>query len=92
MITHFRCSDTQAFFHGKRIQRFITFEKVAMRKLQQLNAANDLAFLRIPPANRLEALKGDRLGQYSIRINNQFRLCFVWQKGHATEVEIVDYH
>lgn len=92
MITHFNCKDTQAFFAGERILRFIPFEKVAMRKLQQLNAATDLAFLRIPPGNRLEALKGDREGQYSIRINDQWRICFKWQNGHANDVEIVDYH
>lgn len=92
MITHFTCADTQSFFEGIRIQRFIPFERVAMRKLQQLNAASDLAFLRIPPGNRLEALQGDRAEQYSIRINDQFRICFIWQNGHATHVEIVDYH
>ncbi|KGQ33749.1 type II toxin-antitoxin system RelE/ParE family toxin [Gallibacterium anatis] len=92
MILSFRCKETEQFFQGKRIKRFITFERVAMRKLQQLNAATDLAFLRIPPANHLEALKGDRVGQYSIRINDQWRICFVWQNGHATNVEIVDYH
>lgn len=92
MITHFACKETRSFFQGKRIKQFIPFEKVAMRKLQQLNAATDLAFLRIPPGNHLEALKGDREGQYSLRINDRFRICFVWQNGHATHVEIVDYH
>ena len=92
MITHFADKDTQALFQGTRVSRFIAFERVALRKLQQLNAATDLAFLRIPPANRLEALKGNRAGQYSIRINDQWRICFVWQNGHATNVEIVDYH
>lgn len=92
MILSFSCKDTEQFFNGKRIKRFINFERVAMRKLQQLNAATDLAFLRIPPANHLEALKGDRIGQYSIRINDQWRICFEWQNGHATNVEIVDYH
>lgn len=92
MILSFRCKDTEQFFNGKRIKRFINFERVAIRKLQQLNAATDLAFLRIPPANHLEALKGDRVGQYSIRINDQWRICFEWQNGHAANVEIVDYH
>lgn len=63
-----------------------------MRKLVQLNAATSLEFLRIPPGNRLEALQGSRRGQYSIRINEQWRLCFVWADGHASQVEIVDYH
>ncbi len=92
MITHFSCKETKAFFEGSRIQRFISFERVAMRKLQQLNAATDLAFLRIPPGNHLEALKGAREGQYSIRINDQWRICFRWINGHVVEVEIVDYH
>lgn len=72
--------------------RFANFESVAMRKLQQLHAAADLNFLRVPPNNRLEALKGDRKGQYSIRINDQWRICFKFRSGSATEVEIVDYH
>jgi len=63
-----------------------------LRKLAQLDAAAELAFLRVPPGNRLEALQGDRAGQYSIRINDQWRLCFVWSNGNASEVEIVDYH
>ncbi|OOS01284.1 excinuclease ABC subunit A [Canicola haemoglobinophilus] len=92
MITKFKCQDTQKLFQGQRVARFIQIERVALRKLQQLNAATDLAFLRIPPGNRLEMLKGDREGQYSIRINDQWRICFVWQNGHAHSVEIVDYH
>ncbi|WP_294947890.1 type II toxin-antitoxin system RelE/ParE family toxin [Sulfurivirga sp.] len=92
MIRSFRCKQTEAFFHGRRIPRFRSFESVAMRKLQQLNAACELEFLRIPPGNRLEALQGDRAGQYSIRINNQWRICFRWENGHAWDVEIVDYH
>jgi proteic killer suppression protein len=74
------------------VARFANFESVAMRKLQQLHAAADLNFLRVPPNNRLEALKGDRKGQYSIRINDQWRICFKFRSGSATEVEIVDYH
>lgn len=65
---------------------------VAMRKLQQLHAATALAFLRMPPGNRLEALSGNRAGQHSIRVNDQWRVCFVWADGHAHQVEIVDYH
>ena len=91
MIQDFQCSDTEAFFAGKRIARFVNFEAVAMRKLQQLHAATTLDFLRLPPGNQLEALKGDRKGQHSIRINAQFRLCFRWHAG-AEDVEIVDYH
>ncbi len=92
MIQGYQCSDTEALFAGKRIARFANFEAVAMRKLQQLHAATTLEFLRVPPGNQLEALKGDRKGQHSIRINGQWRLCFVWANGHATRVEIVDYH
>lgn len=92
MITNFKCSETRAIFDGHRVARFVNIEKVAMRKLQQLNAAATLDFLRVPPGNRLELLKGSRAGQHSIRINEQWRICFVWQAGHASEVEIVDYH
>ena len=76
MITDFFCKDTEALWNGNRVKRFVNIERVAMRKLQQLNAATNLDYLRIPPANRLEALKGDRLGQYSICINDQWRICF----------------
>ena len=92
MITDFKCADTQASLLGKRVARFANIEAVAMRKLVQLNAATTLDFLRLPPGNRLEALQGDRKGQHSIRINDQWRVCFVWLDGHATQVEIVDYH
>ena len=92
MIRSFRCRNTEAFFQGKRIARFVAFEAVAMRKLQQLHAATSLEFLRVPPGNRLELLTGDREGQYSIRINVQWRVCFVWDGRDAWEVEIVDYH
>lgn len=92
MIQSFRCRDTEAFFGGKRISRFVAFESVAMRKLQQLWVATSLDFLRVPPGNRLEALSGDRASQYSIRINDQWRICFVWHGNEAWDVEIVDYH
>lgn len=92
MISSFNCRDTQKLFEGSRVARFANIERVAIRKLQQLHAAVDLDFLRVPPANRLEALKGDRQGQYSIRINDQWRICFKFASGNATDVEIVDYH
>ena len=74
------------------MRRFVNIEGVARRKLVQLHAATTLDFLRVPPGNRLEALKGDRVGQHSIRINDQFRVCFTWLDGDAFNVEIVDYH
>ncbi|UOP04969.2 type II toxin-antitoxin system RelE/ParE family toxin [Conchiformibius kuhniae] len=91
-INHFACADTQALFYGRRVARFANIERVALRKLQQLHSAANLNFLRTPPGNRLEALKGDRQGQHSIRINDQWRICFVWHNGTASQVEIVDYH
>lgn len=92
MIENFKCSDTKALHEGRRVARFVNIERVALRKLRQLEVAIRLDDLRIPPQNRLEALKGDRKGQHSIRINDQWRVCFEWKDGHATEVEIVDYH
>ncbi|MDD2535391.1 MAG: type II toxin-antitoxin system RelE/ParE family toxin [Macromonas bipunctata] len=92
MLQTFRCAQTEALFNGRRVARFVNFEAVALRKLQQLHAATALEFLRVPPGNRLEALTGDRQGQHSIRINDQWRVCFVWRDGHAHDVEIVDYH
>lgn len=92
MITTFACKDTQALFNGRRVARFANIAAAAMRKLQQVNAATTLEFLRVPPGNRLEVLTGDRAGQHSIRINDQWRVCFVWREGHAAAVEIVDYH
>ncbi len=91
-IQRFKCRETQELFGGKRIRRFVSIESVAMRKLAMLNRAGRLDDLRVPPGNRLEALKGDRSGQYSIRINDQFRICFVWTAVGPGEVEIVDYH
>ena len=92
MILSFRCRKTQALANGRRVSKFAGFETVARRKLRQLEIAGRLEDLRIPPGNRLEALKGDRTGQCSIRINDQFRICFHWTPAGAEDVEIVDYH
>lgn len=92
MIQGFRCRDTQALFETGKSRRFGSFLAVATRKLAMLDAAQTLEFLKSPPGNRLEALKGDRKGQYSIRINEQFRLCFRWTPEGPCDVEIVDYH
>ena len=91
-IISFRCNDTEQLFRRIRVKRFINIEAVARRKLEQLERAAVLDDLRVPPGNRLEALKGSRAGQHSMRINDQFRLCFVWTGEGAKEVEIVDYH
>ncbi len=88
----FRSDETAALAHGHRVTRFLSIETVARRKLRQLQIAARLSDLRIPPGNRLEALKGKRAGQHSIRVNDQFRLCFRWTPGGAVDVEIVDYH
>lgn len=92
MIRSFRCKKTQALFETGRSPVFSAILSVAERKLAQLHAAETLEFLRSPPGNRLEALKGDREGQYSIRINDQFRVCFRWTSEGPEDVEIVDYH
>jgi proteic killer suppression protein len=92
MIQSFRCPLTQALFEGATVRRFSNFRSVAERKLQMLHRASVLDDLRIPPNNRLEALKGDRAGQFSIRINDRWRVCFEWRQGDAWNVEIVDYH
>ena len=92
MIKSFRCKDTQSLFEGNAPKRFLAFQNVAERKLAQLQHATTLVFLQSPPGNRLEALKGDRTGQYSIRINDQWRICFRWSDGDANDVEIVDDH
>jgi proteic killer suppression protein len=91
-IQSFACKRTQAFFHGKRVAAFGFVQATAMRKLAMLNAALCLEDLRAPPANRLEALRGDRQGQHSIRVNDQFRVCFTWTWKGPAQVEIVDYH
>lgn len=92
MIRSFRCKDTKALFETGRSRRFSAILAVAERKLAQLHAAETLEFLRSPPGNRLEALKGDREGQYSTRINSQYRVCFRWTTQGPEDVEIVDYH
>ena len=92
MIRSFKCADTEALSKGVRIRRFVNIEDVARRKLRQLEIADRLDDLRVPPGNRLEALRGDRSGQYSIRINDQWRVCFNWEEAGAEDVEIVDYH
>lgn len=92
MIASFRCADTEALAEGRRVRKFVNIERVALRKLRQLVIAGRLQDLKVPPGNRLEALKGDREGQHSIRINKQFRICFRWTDAGAEDVEIVDYH
>lgn len=91
MIRSFRCRETQALHTGGKTRRWQDVRKVALRKLDMLDAAKVLADLRVPPGNRLEALTGDRLGQHSIRINDQWRICFRWTE-EPEDVEIVDYH
>lgn len=92
MIRSFRCGDTEALAKGVRVHRFIGIEIVARRKLRQLEIASNVQDLRIPPGNRLESLKGKSAGQYSIRINDQWRICFRWTLSGAEDVEIIDYH
>ena len=92
MIKSFRCKDTEKLAKNYRVKRFLAIETIARRKLVRLDAAATIDFMRVPPGNRLEVLQGDRKGQYSIRINGQWRLCFRFQEGNAYDVEIVDYH
>ena len=92
MIKSFRDRETERLWLGQSVKRFRAFEKQALRKLDMLHNASDLGDLRAPPANRLEALAGDRRGQHSIRINDQWRICFKWTKEGPEHVEIVDYH
>lgn len=92
MIRSFRCAHTEALFLRRHSRRFGIIERVALRKLLMVHAADALDDLRVPPGNRLERLSGDRTGQHSIRINDQWRICFRWHDGAAEDVEIVDYH
>lgn len=93
MIRSFKCEQTRGIFNLRQSRRLpFDMQRVALRKLRMLNRAVNLDDLRIPPANRLEKLSGDRTGQWSIRINDQWRLCFLWKAGDAFDAEIVDYH
>ena len=92
MIMSYGDPDVRAFFEGERIRRWINVERTLMRKLAMLNDTRKLEDLRDPPSNRLKSLRGDRNGQYSIRVNDQYRICFVWNNGNAHSVTVVDYH
>ena len=92
MIISFACPDTESLARGERVRRFVNFAPVARRKSRQLEVSVRLDDLRVPLGNRLEVLKGNRAGQYSIRINDQWRICFPWTTAGAEDVEIVDYH
>ena len=92
MIKSFKCEYTEALSQGYHVKRFANIGKVARRKIRQLEIANRLDDLKVPPGNHLEALRGDRAGQYSIRINDKWRICFNWTNAGAENVEIVDYH
>lgn len=90
-IKSFKCADTEILFNLGRVRRFVNIERPALRKLKQLDLARRIEDMRAPPGNRFEALRGDRAGQWSVRVNDQFRICFRWNDG-AVDVEIVDYH
>jgi len=92
VIKTFKCKDTEKLFNDLNVKRFSNISKIARIKLEVLNAAVSLNNLRVPPGNRLEQLKGNRKGQHSIRINDQWRICFIWKGEDATDVEIIDYH
>ena len=92
MIKSFKCADTEELSKGERVRKFLNIAVVAQRKLLQLQIAGQLSDLRVPPGNRLEALAGDRKGQHSIRVNDQWRVCFRWTDAGVEDVEIVDYH
>ena len=91
-IRTFKCADTEALFHLRRVPRFANIERTALRKLKQLDLARQIEDVRAPPANRLEQLKGDRAGQCSLRVNDPYRICFRWTGSDAEDLEIVDYH
>jgi proteic killer suppression protein len=92
LIRSFRDKDTESIFHQRRVKAFQQVAGAALRRLAQIDSAEELRDLASPPANRLEALKGGRSGQYSVRINDRYRICFRWKDGHAFDVEITDYH
>ena len=92
MIRSFRDADTELLFNREASRRWAAIARVALRRLRLLHRAGTLDDLRVPPGNRLEALKGDRAGQYSIRVNDQYRICFRWEDGDADDVELTDYH
>ncbi len=92
MIRSFKCKDTRALFNDRPVRRFQGIERAARRKLEMIEAVEQLNELRVPPGNRLEALRGDRKGQYSIRINDRLHVCFRWVDDGAEDVEILDYH
>jgi proteic killer suppression protein len=92
VIRSFRDRDTEELFHRQASRRWVSIARVALRRLRLLNRASTLDDLRVPPGNRLEALKGGRAGQYSIRVNDQYRICFHWKDGDARDVELTDYH
>ena len=92
VIRSFKCADTELLWKRQRVKRFVNIESIAQRKLRQLQIAGRLEDLRVPPGNRLGALKGNRVGQHSIRVNDQYRICFRWTDSGAEDVEIVDYH
>ena len=93
MIKSFKDKETEEVYYRRRSRKLPQdIQQVALRKLRMIDNAQDISDLRVPPANRLEKLKGDRAGQYSIRINDKYRVCFDWEEGNATNVEIVDYH
>jgi toxin HigB-1 len=92
VIRSFRDKDTEEIFQQRRVRKYQQIASVALRRLVQIDSAEELRDLASPPANRLELLRGNRAGQYSVRINDQYRICFRWKNGHAYEVEIADYH